>query len=286
MKDFILNSQNLPDSFRVWIFFISLLLFSFIEFFAGLKINKFYFKHFWLNFKFAFYVAPVQFVFGIVLVYVFKYCNDAHFGIFNLLVIDDFWLYCVLVFLYLDFCEYLYHVVMHRFKKLWMFHAVHHSDHNVNTSTVLREHPGETFIRLTCLSVFVLFGGMTVGVFIFRQIIQVFYTVFVHSAFRFSPTWDKIISSVFITPNMHQVHHHEKEHWTDTNYGDIFSIWDHLFRTFQRVDDPNLIVHGLDVFPDSNEVMHMGSLLKIPFTKYRSKEDLIQNIDASNIERS
>ncbi|PIH02801.1 hypothetical protein CS542_03340 [Pedobacter sp. IW39] len=36
---------------------------------------------------------------------------------------------------------------------------------------------------------------------------------------------------LFITPNLHHVHHHFELPYTDCNYGDVFSIWDRLFGT-------------------------------------------------------
>jgi sterol desaturase/sphingolipid hydroxylase (fatty acid hydroxylase superfamily) len=43
---------------------------------------------------------------------------------------------------------------------------------------------------------------------------------------------DKYLSYLFITPNMHHVHHHHLRPFTDSNYGDLFSVWDHIFGTF------------------------------------------------------
>ncbi|NHQ70262.1 hypothetical protein HAP39_06715, partial [Elizabethkingia miricola] len=40
----------------------------------------------------------------------------------------------------LDLGEYIYHVVAHKVRPLWSFHAVHHSDKVMDISTTLREH--------------------------------------------------------------------------------------------------------------------------------------------------
>lgn len=53
------------------------------------------------------------------------------------------------------------------------------------------------------------------------------------------------ISTVFITPNLHHVHHHFEKPYTDCNYGDVFSFWDRLFGTFRRLPR-ELLTFGLD----------------------------------------
>jgi sterol desaturase/sphingolipid hydroxylase (fatty acid hydroxylase superfamily) len=51
-----------------------------------------------------------------------------------------------LTFIFLDLGEYVYHVIMHKVKRFWMFHIVHHSDNIVDVSTTFREHPGENAV--------------------------------------------------------------------------------------------------------------------------------------------
>ena len=62
---------------------------------------------------------------------------------------------------------------------------------------------------------------------------------------------------------MHKFHHHFERPWTDTNFGNIFSIWDRLFGTFVY-DDPRKIRYGLDVLQDSTSDQ-LGYQLKLPF---------------------
>jgi len=74
---------------------------------------------------------------------------------------------------------------------------------------------------------------------------------------------DKMLSVVFITPNMHKFHHHFERPWTDSNYGNIFSVWDRLFGTFVY-DDPSKITYGLDVLDPSKDEK-VGYQMGIPF---------------------
>ena len=51
---------------------------------------------------------------------------------------------------------------------------------------------------------------------------------------------------------MHKMHHHYVLPYTDSNYGNIFSIWDRLLGTYMYLD-PEKIVYGVDVFSDEKE---------------------------------
>ncbi|MEI9912558.1 MAG: sterol desaturase family protein [Bacteroidota bacterium] len=47
----------------------------------------------------------------------------------------------------LDFSSWLVHLVMHKNRVLWRFHLIHHSDNNVDVTTGLRHHPGDSLLR-------------------------------------------------------------------------------------------------------------------------------------------
>jgi len=68
---------------------------------------------------------------------------------------------------------------------------------------------------------------------------------------------------------MHKVHHHFTQPLTDTNYGNIFAVWDRLFGTFAEVNDVRYLKYGIDTHMDPDENQHLGNLLTIPFQEYR-----------------
>jgi sterol desaturase/sphingolipid hydroxylase (fatty acid hydroxylase superfamily) len=68
---------------------------------------------------------------------------------------------------------------------------------------------------------------------------------------------------------MHKVHHHYVLPYTDSNYGNIFSIWDRLFGTFKTLDREKL-VYGVDTHMKAEENNKISNLLVIPFQKTRS----------------
>jgi len=67
---------------------------------------------------------------------------------------------------------------------------------------------------------------------------------------------------------MHHVHHHYVLPYTDSNYGNIFSIWDRVFGTFMKLD-PAQLTYGIDTHMKPEENTEIRNLLKIPFQKYR-----------------
>ncbi|MEL6275900.1 MAG: sterol desaturase, partial [Bacteroidota bacterium] len=64
---------------------------------------------------------------------------------------------------------------------------------------------------------------------------------------------------------------------TDTNFGNIFSIWDRLFGTYAAVDNTKLI-YGVDTFMADKEHKNIGTMLRIPFMPIRKPTDLEQEL--------
>ena len=159
--------------------------------------------------------------------------------------------------------QYFVHVLLHKVKWMWKFHMVHHSDTTVDVTSGTRHHPGDFILReLFALGAMIIIGA-PISYYFFYRIITIFFTYVTHANINL-PIWmDKIVGLVFITPNMHKFHHHFERPWTDTNYGNIFSIWDRIFGTMV-VDNPKHIKYGLDVLEDSTS-QEIGYQFKLPF---------------------
>lgn len=189
-------------------------------------------------------------------------------GILNMLQLPG-WLYVLSGLMMLDFLtSYLPHFVQHKIKWMWKFHLVHHTDNWVDTSTANRHHPGETVISMLFLIGAIFLTGASAWLVILHQFIAAAFSQFTHANISLPPKLDNAISWVFISPNMHKVHHHHQQPLTDTNYGNIFSFWDRLFKTFAKSDVTNL-KYGIDTYPREEEYDNMGKLLVIPFNEYR-----------------
>lgn len=180
------------------------------------------------------------------------------------------WAEAIIGLLLLDFMgAWLAHWTEHRVKWMWKFHLIHHTDTYVDTTTANRHHPGESIIRFVFTTVAVLVTGAPMWLVFLYQSLSVVLAQFNHANINL-PRWaDRALNWLLVTPNMHHVHHHHRQPLTDTNYGNIFSIWDRLFSTYTEVDGHQL-VYGVDTHPDAHEHSRMGNLLKIPFQPYRA----------------
>ncbi len=256
--------------------FVTLFIFIWnIENIGGVIFTYKKWKHAFTNAAFIFTNIPGQLLLGLAFVKTTEWTTQHQFGfLFNIpFCKNPFWFF-IASFIYLDFGEYLYHVVMHKVKRLWMFHVVHHSDPVVDISTTLREHPGENFIRLSFTLIWVFISGTMFWMLMLRQIIQAATTSFAHMNYRLPEKADSIVSLLFITPNLHQVHHHYKQPYTDCNYGDVLSIWDRMFGTLKRLP-ANELVFGVDTYMEREVVNKFPALARLPFGKYKKSSTVL-----------
>jgi sterol desaturase/sphingolipid hydroxylase (fatty acid hydroxylase superfamily) len=244
---------------------------------AGLKTK---WRHSSVNLMFICTALPIQLLLTSFIVIISKWANLHHWGLINLISWHaKSWGYYITLFILLDLCEYVYHVIMHKVDTLWKFHLVHHSDLNVDVSTTIREHPGETFVRTCFLMLWVFLLGPVIGVLILRQIFQTFSNIVGHTEFRLPERANKIVGLLFITPNLHHVHHHYRLPYTDCNYGDVLSVWDRIFGTFSELNKEDTLF-GIDTHMDKNINGKFVNIVKIPFQKLeriRYPEDNLQN---------
>ena len=99
------------------------------------------------------------------------------------------------------------------------------------------------------------------------QSISVIASQFNHANIQVSDKVDKLLSYIIVSPNMHKVHHHFELPYTDSNYGNIFSIWDRLFGTYMELNKDK-IVYGVDTDLDEVKNSKFTSLIERPFKKW------------------
>ena len=231
-------------------------------------------KHAFPNLFLTATTIVINFTLAFVLLNSADWVKENDFGIINLLPEMPLWLYVVLGVLLLDFFgAYLAHFIEHKVKPLWMVHLVHHTDHKVDTTTANRHHPLESMIRFsfTLLGVFVV--GTPISIVMVYQSMSLIFTQFTHANIKMNKKVDKVLSYVIVSPDMHKVHHHNMLPYTDSNYGNIFSIWDRVFGTFSSLDREK-IVYGVDTFPNEATNSSLVELLKQPFQVYRKPTNM------------
>jgi sterol desaturase/sphingolipid hydroxylase (fatty acid hydroxylase superfamily) len=170
----------------------------------------------------------------------------------------------ILVVLALDFSFYLAHIAMHKSAVLWWIHRVHHSDPAVDVTTTTRQHPGEGVIRYAFMAAFAIGLGASPAAFAVYRIWSALSGLVEHANVRLPLGLDGLLSLALTSPNMHKVHHSRRAQQTDTNYGNIFSLWDRLFSTFTPAREGTDIAYGLDGL-DHPAAQTTAGLLAMPF---------------------
>ncbi|WP_396591844.1 sterol desaturase family protein [Allomuricauda sp. R78024] len=270
MDQIITYFENIPALHRSLILVGGITFFWILEGIVPLfSVSYKKWRHSVPNFFFTLTTIIINFPLAFLLLKTSDWAVENQFGIINWLPEMPLWLYVVLGVMFLDLIgAYTAHLVEHKVKPLWMVHLVHHSDHNVDTTTANRHHPLESLIRyiFTLIGIFVV--GAPIGIIMLYQSLSVVLSQFNHANIRLPKKVDNAISWLIVSPDMHKVHHHYRLPYTDSNYGNIFSIWDRLFGTFMKMDVDS-IVYGVDTFPDEKENSSIIGLLKQPFHKYR-----------------
>lgn len=279
MEDFVAFFENIPIWFRSLILIGGIGLFWIAE--GTLPLFQFHyrkFRHAGINLFFTLTTAIIGFGLAGVLLLASDLVTSYQVG---LLYFADLplWSQIVAGVLLLDLIgAYFIHWIEHKVKWMWKFHVVHHSDTTVDVTTGLRHHPGETVFRIAFTILAVLIVGAPIGIVMIYQSLSVLFAHITHANIRIPSKLDRCLSWIVVTPNMHKVHHHYRQPLTDTNYGNIFSLWDHLFDTFKYVGNPEETLHyGIDTHMAPEENDRLANLLQIPFQKYRAPRPSIKS---------
>lgn len=231
-----------------------------------LKFRKTRLRHASVNFGLTILHLIIHTLLAILIIKLSDWCIANEFGVVHWAGAGVLATILLTILIVDFFGGWLVHIVEHKFKLLWRFHVVHHADTNVDVTTGLRHHPVESIIRGVFFFMGILVSGAPMYAVMIYQTVLVFFTAFEHANISL-PRWlDKAMSYVFISPNMHKVHHHWKQPFTDSNYGAIFSIWDRLLGTYKNLA-PKEIRYGIDKdYPDEKDE-DLLLLLKKPFQK-------------------
>lgn len=269
MQTIIEYFETIPSSHRTLLLISGLSFFWILENNVSLfrfKYNKW--KHAIPNLFFTLTTIIINFLLAYLLLNISDIVTSNKFGLLNWLPIIPIWINVFLGILFLDLIgAYLPHWLEHKIKPLWMIHLVHHSDHHVDTTTANRHHPLESLIRFTFTLIGVLITGANIGIVMLYQSISLISTQFNHANIKLPKRVDLFLSYFFVSPDMHKTHHHYRLPFTDSNFGNIFSIWDRLFGTYKAISREKL-VYGVDVFFDENANGKIETLLKQPFQPY------------------
>ncbi len=226
------------------------------------KQNKW--RHAAVNFGFTLIHLVIHTFLALVIIRISDWCKTNEFGLVYWLN-AGIWTTVLIAFLTLDFFGgWLVHMTEHKVPVLWRFHVVHHADNNVDVTTGLRHHPVESVLRGLFFFMGIIVSGAPMYAVMIFQTILIVATAFTHANIRLPKQLDTALSWVLVSPNMHKVHHHWKQPYTDSNYGAVLSIWDRLLGTFMKLDATQ-IRYGLDRYYPNEKDEQFGELLTKPF---------------------
>jgi sterol desaturase/sphingolipid hydroxylase (fatty acid hydroxylase superfamily) len=149
--------------------------------------------------------------------------------------------------------NYWLHRIFHFWPWLWRLHRVHHSDTAVDLSTGFRNHPGE--VLATALARAALAGclGLSVPALIAYEAAAFASAMWSHANLRLPGRADHILRWLLVTPAMHHVHHSADRCETDSNFGELLSVWDRLFGTYRASDAATLATSRIGLGESADE---------------------------------
>lgn len=184
------------------------------------------------------------------------------------------------LFLIDDFCRFAMHIVHHKVPALWPFHEVHHSAEVLTPLSFFRAHPVYFFVQrmlisacsgvLQAIVAVVAFGWIDAWVFYAAGVPSIVYLLAgVHLRHSHIPVrYGRWAEAVLISPYLHQLHHSIDPRHRDVNFGEVLSIWDHLFGTLHRIDATEVLTFGL-TDDDGNRVQPYPDLTAALFAPFR-----------------
>jgi len=152
----------------------------------------------------------------------------------------------------LDFVNYSQHYLLHRIPLLWRLHRTHHSDADYDFTTGLRFHPVETLFTTTLqFAAIFLLGAAPLAVFVVQMVFLVI-SFIEHGNLRLPDGVDRVARLLFVTPDMHRIHHSQAAGESQSNFSNLFSWWDRLFGTYVHAPSAGHegIVFGLPEFTE------------------------------------
>lgn len=168
--------------------------------------------------------------------YVVKYLS------LDLLASWPAWLIWLFGFIAWDHQFYWMHRIHHKIPFLWYIHEVHHQGEHYNLSLGIRN---SWFSSLSSFPFYIPLAIIGLPTEIFLAVSSINYIIqFYNHTDLVKKT--PILEWVFVTPDLHKVHHAVNRVYRDKNCGGTLNIWDRLYGTFQKQLPEEPLVLGLN----------------------------------------
>ncbi len=138
----------------------------------------------------------------------------------------------LLVVMLSDFLTWVCHIANHKVSSLWVFHAVHHSQEEMNLFTGDRAHPIDTVFVQAMVSIpLFIFQVPALPAVPLVWLIRGLWQRLIHANVKLD---FGVFNYILVSPQFHRIHHSKDPRHYGKNFGSFFSIWDHLFGTAYR----------------------------------------------------
>ena len=148
--------------------------------------------------------------------------------------------------LLIDVFIYWWHRANHMVPFLWRFHEVHHLDVELDSTTGVRFHVGEVMLSAFVRSLFVILLDIPIASVLVAEIMLLLASLLQHSNLHLPSVWERRFGYVVVTPRWHEFHHRARRQDTDSNYGNLLSLWDRLFSTVNPQRTPASVGIGVE----------------------------------------
>jgi sterol desaturase/sphingolipid hydroxylase (fatty acid hydroxylase superfamily) len=202
-----------------------------------------------------------------------QWARAEDFGLIRLAALPT-WLSWMLMLVLFDAWMYMWHRLNHRIPLLWRFHAVHHTDREMDATSALRFHTGEIIFSSAARLMVLPLLGMTMPQLLAYELLLLPVILFHHSNVRVPREWDTMLRYLIVTPWMHWVHHSRERVETNSNYAGVLSVWDRMFGTYRFRADPETIQQGLRDEDGGARWRTLLQMLLSPFVQSTTRAEL------------
>ncbi len=173
------------------------------------------------------------------------------------------WATFITLFLLESLVNYWVHRWNHAVPLLWRLHRVHHSDPTQDVSSAVRNHPLELIPTYLGQFAAIALVGATPGQAIAVGLVNLCWSLFTHADLGKSALHYPTALQFLVSPAYHRIHHSAAATQTDSNFGNMLAVWDHVFGTARNPAREAVGMIGLG--PDYAASLSLLGQLGLPF---------------------
>lgn len=184
-------------------------------------------------------------------------------GLLRMMGVGSRWR-ALLAFVLLDYTLWIWHRLNHRVPLLWRFHAMHHADVDLDTTTALRFHAGELLASVVYRAAQAVVLGVDLAPLLAWELTVLVAAQLHHANVRLPVRLEGLLRRVIVTPRLHGTHHSVLPAETNVNFGTMLTVWDRLHGTHAWNGETQPAAIGI---PEARGGLTLWQTLALPFTR-------------------